>query len=148
SRLNEKGASSLLLRSFPMAKYCCAAAMLAAVLLLGCDGSGATNVVSGTVTFDNKPVENGDIIFEDADNKVGPDVGKIKDGKFEFKAKAGKKKVKIMATRMEPLPKDKVGGIPGETEAPVDYIPKNYNSETTLTADVPGGPYKFDLKPK
>ena len=129
-----------------MAKYCGAAALLGALLLLGCDGKPSTYPVSGTVTFDGDPLPDGDILFVDADNKVGPDAGKIKDGKFECKAKAGKKNVQIRATRLE-KPKGGATGAMGETELPVDYIPEKYNIKTELQADVTsGGPNKYEFK--
>jgi hypothetical protein len=125
-------------------------ALLCLLLLLPACGSGPRKVpVSGTVSFDGKPVADGDIIFEDVDPKLGPDAGKIKDGKFAFTAKAGQKKVKIQASRLEKLPEGKKGAM-GETEMPVDYIPEHYNSKTELKEEVKSSgtnTFTFDLKP-
>jgi hypothetical protein len=127
-------------------KSCWTVALLGVLFLFGCDPKTSTYPVSGTVTWDGKPLPDGDILFTDAENKVGPDAGKIKDGKFEFRAKPGKKKVEIRATRMEKLPANKKGAM-GETELPTDYIPNEYNRETTLTADVAAsGPNKYEFK--
>jgi len=96
------------------------------------------------VTFDGTPLPEGDIVFHDADKKVGPDAGKIKDGKYSFPVKAGKKKVEINASRLEKLPEGKKGAM-GETELPVDYIPERYNKNSELTAEVGSGKSKFDF---
>ncbi|HEY7422909.1 MAG TPA: hypothetical protein VH682_01490, partial [Gemmataceae bacterium] len=69
-----------------MRKFGLAFALLGAFVLLGCSNKPRTYPVTGTVTFDNKPLPEGDIIFLDVENKLGPDAGKIKDGQFAFKA--------------------------------------------------------------
>jgi len=119
---------------------------LAAVLLaaVGC-GSSGPNVyeVTGTVTFDNDPLPEGDITFFPEEKDVGPDAGKIKEGQYRVKVKGGKKKVQIRATR--PVPGKK--GPMGE-QAIEDYIPARYNDKTELTADVGDGKteHSFTLK--
>jgi hypothetical protein len=113
--------------------------------LAGCGRSGpATYPVSGAVSYNGKPVPDGSIVFMSADNHLAADAGKIHDGRFEFAAKAGKKKVEIRAVR-------EVGKvIPSMgVKARQSYIPATYNSESTLTAEVmPGGKnqFTFDLK--
>jgi hypothetical protein len=112
--------------------------------IFGCGGEGAgTYVVTGDVTFDGEPVKDGDIILEPVEPGKAPDAGKIKDGKFEFRATPGKKKVKIQASRMQKYPAGQKGAM-GETEGPVDYIPERYNTSTELQEDVTtSGPNKF-----
>lgn len=111
-----------------------AAGPLATLLLLslGCGESGSKmHEVSGTVTFDDKPVPEGDIAFVPDDKAVGPEAGKIKDGKYSLKVREGKNKVEIRATRDVPGKKGPMG-----EQAIEGYIPAQYNVKTTLDADV------------
>ncbi len=113
---------------------------LSALVLGGCGSSGPeTYPVSGTVTWNGKPLPEGHIIFSPVDGAVAPDAGKILDGKFTFRAQAGQKRVKIEADR-EVGPRDPVmGTIPRQA-----YIPDRYNTETVLTAEVtPTGKNEF-----
>src|SRR5262245_28596383 len=103
-----------------LSRVCSALILLGLLSLVGCGPN--TSEVSGTVTFEGQPVPEGDIIFSDEANKIAPDASKIKDGKFKFTAKLGKKKVQIQAVKMEKLPPGKKGAM-GETEIPVGYIP-------------------------
>jgi hypothetical protein len=118
-----------------------------AMLLAGCGPTGpVTHTVSGTVTFDGVPVAKGDIIFRDAAGQDKSYGGQITDGKFSFESSPGKKKVEINAMREVPGKMDTSN--PG-AEVPLmeQYIPKQYNTESTLTAEVPGsGDFTFDLK--
>jgi hypothetical protein len=90
--------------------------------------------VSGTVTFDGKPVESGRILFRkigDGDRAYG---GEITNGAYSFTSEAGKVKVEITASRLIPGKFDNSNGTPepvGEM-----YIPKQYNSKSTLEAEV------------
>src|SRR5438128_5765139 len=96
--------------------------LLSTVLLAGCGPSGPrTYPVSGTVLFDGKPLPQGDIIFHAARGVVGADAGKIKDGKYSFRAKAGKKKVAILASAAVPGKRDPLMGPLLE-----NYIPERY----------------------
>src|SRR5438128_9818163 len=70
------------------------------LLALGC-GSG-TCEVTGTVTFDGQPVAHGDILLTDVEGRLGPDYGKIEDGRFVLQAKPGRKRVEIRASREVP----------------------------------------------
>lgn len=101
------------------------------VLFAACGPSGpVTYPVSGTVTFDGKPVEKGLIVFSSPDGKMNPDSGEIKDGKFSFPAQPGKKKVEIRANRegaFDPVMNSKKS---------IAYIPTKYNDTTELTAEV------------
>lgn len=120
--------------------------LLALVALVGCGGKNRTYTASGTVTFDGANVPDGDIIFLDQDKTIGPDAGKIKDGKFSVPVKAGKKKVEIRASKMRKLPAGQKGAM-GETEVMDDYIPQKYNSKSELNAEIKaGGANQFDYK--
>ena len=109
----------------------------AMLLSLGCS-SGTTGPaeypVTGTVTLDGKPVESGRILFRkvgDGDRAYG---GEITNGNYSFTSEPGKVKVEITASRIIPGKFDNSNGTPepvGEM-----YIPKQYNSKTTLEAEV------------
>ena len=111
--------------------------VVAMLLVAGC--GERTYKVSGTVTFDGKPVENGTIVFEAADSGAGLANSGIKDGKFELQSKIGKKKVVISAFRTRP-------GTEKDVQPSVDeYIPRKYNLETTLFKDVAATDNQFDF---
>lgn len=108
------------------------------VVLAGCGGDNGPKLfrISGTVTFDGQPVKDGDILFVFEDSKLGPDAGKIVDGKFSLMAKAGKTKVKITAARE--LAGKPIKGAMGENLKPSEqFIPACYNDATQLTAEIP-----------
>ena len=125
-----------------------AAALAAAVMLplAGCSDAppGPRLVpVTGTVSYDGKPLPDGDIMFVPADKSVGPEATKIKDGKYSFKAREGKNRVEVTASR--PVPGKK--GPMGE-DAFKSYIPTKYNQKSELTAEVSAGStsHQFELK--
>lgn len=118
-------------------------------LVLGCGEKGPQRYeVSGTATFDGAPIEKGDISFEPTDKSQAPDGGVIENGKFKFAAQAGSKLVQIRASR--PLPPERQDN-PEMGLLYEDYIPAQFNSSTTLKAEVTAtGPntFTFDLKSK
>jgi hypothetical protein len=122
--------------------------LLAAAVLALCGCGGDTVTVSGTVTFEGKPVSQGDIIFTDPEGKVAPDAGKIRDGSYSVSVKPGKKKVEIRASKPIALPPGKKGPM-GESEMWMDYIPAKYNTKSELAAEVSSASTKHDftLKP-
>lgn len=112
------------------------------VPLLGCGGPTEI-VVKGTVTFEGEPVETGEILFIPADGEGPVGAGPITNGEFSFVATPGAKKVEITA--------NKVGDKPAPDGLPnyIPYIPKKYNTATTLTATVENkaeNTYTFDLQ--
>lgn len=112
-------------------------------LLAGYGSDPKLYPVSGTVTWNGAALPNGDIIFEPVDGQVAPDAGKIRNGTFSFAASAGKKRVRIHASREVP------GKIDPVMKSPVreDYIPERYNSRTELEEEVtPGGKNEFVFK--
>jgi hypothetical protein len=123
------------------------AATALAGLILGAGGCGKSGPkiydVSGTVKYEGQDISEGDIIFFPEDKSVGPEAGKIKDGKYTAKAREGKNKVYIQASRTVPGKKGPMGEDFVET-----YIPKKYNDDSTLNADVGSGKteHTFDLK--
>lgn len=108
----------------------------------GCGGGPSEYTVSGTVTFDGQPVDQGEIRFMPADGQGTPYAGPIAGGKFECRVSAGQKRVEINATRESATPAP--DGLPNFES----YIPAAYNSQSTLTATIPpdSGSLTFDLK--
>jgi hypothetical protein len=108
-----------------------------ALTAAGCGGGGdgpKLYSVSGKVTLDGEPVKEGRILFRMTGGNGRSYSAPITDGSYELKSEAGSAAVEITASRIIPGKIDKSNGTPepvGEM-----YIPKKYNSETTLKADV------------
>lgn len=105
---------------------------IALVVSGGC--SSSESEVSGTVMVDGQPLKEGDIIFEDAKGIITPAAGKIVDGKYTLKVLPGQKKVRINASRPTKKPDPVMGAAARES-----MIAKEFNIETTLTADIKAG---------
>jgi hypothetical protein len=126
--------------------FCAALLVLAA--LAGCSGSNAapTYPVTGTVTLDGKPLEEGEIYFlMPAKGEV--DIVAVKNGKFEGQVKAGNRRVEIRAYKI--IPAHEAASMPGYTvpESRENYLPAKYNTESTLTAEVKAdGENQFDFQ--
>lgn len=116
-----------------------AAMFLNMPLICGCGGSSGRQSIEGTVTLDGKPLEKGQITFVPEADSGGPTAGAgIEDGKFAIPASRGafigKFRVKITASR---LSSRKVLGINGKlVDEYVQFLPRKYNSESQLTADM------------
>ncbi|HPM83083.1 MAG TPA: hypothetical protein PLF81_20405 [Candidatus Anammoximicrobium sp.] len=122
-------------------------ALLAAGMIFGCGSSGLdTNPVSGKVTFDGQPIQEGRITFRGMGSDPRAFSAEIKNGQYQMEAVAGKMKVEIIASR--PVPGKFDESNPGE-KVPVGemYIPAKYNSQSELTAEVTSGSNElnFDL---
>lgn len=125
-------------------------------LFSGCgrDDGPATYQVSGTVTLDGKPVEDGQIVFRAVGGTDKAYAGKVTNGTFSFPSTAGQKQVEISSLQEATAKKGMIGGISGDPVSPenpavvvTEKIPARYNAQTTLTADVTsGGPNKFDFE--
>lgn len=119
-----------------------------AVVLSGCGDSGPRmHKVTGDVTFDGTPIEDGQITFKRvSDSKAYS--GEIKNGSYEVKCEDGEMAVEINATRVVPGKFDTTSN-PGHKEPVIEtYIPKIYNTATTLKVKVDSGStsHSFDLK--
>lgn len=129
-------------------------ATLAAMLtgLLVCPGCGEkplpTYQVKGKVTLDGAPLEQGDLIFYDLDDKVGPDRTQIVKGTYQLKAKAGNRRVEISSTRdagPKPLPGKDGVQIPDIQQ----LVAPEFNRKSTLKAEIkPKNDNKFDFDVK
>jgi hypothetical protein len=116
-------------------------------LVAGCSNAAPTTFeVAGRVTWKGDPVPEGDIIFAAADGAPIEDHGQIKSGEYRFRAKPGKKRVRIYANRGT----GKIDPVMHE-EKREQYIPETYNTKTEIEVEVtPEGPNRWDfaLTPK
>lgn len=115
-------------------------------LALGCgkpDPRSRSFEVSGTVTFDGQPVADGSITLDSDDPTLASDAGTIAAGRFRFLASAGKKKVRIRASREVPQPGPK--DVPRDPKF-AEYIPAKYHENSKLAIEVtPDGENRFDF---
>jgi hypothetical protein len=130
--------------------------LLAGVLLLGAwSGCGPGNplgrkAISGKVTLDDKPLEQGTISFEPLAKKGVSAGAVISAGSYSIAAEKGlppgKYRVRINASQGG----EKAAGTapPGPTTAaaPKSLIPPKYNTQSDLSAEVTeAGPNQFDF---
>jgi hypothetical protein len=122
-------------------------AAAAAVLLSGCGPERVGQVVTGTVTFQGKPLDQGSIQFQPAEGQSTFSGSSIDNGNYrlppEFGLAPGKYTVRINSSE---------GSVPtNSTDVEVgvftERIPAKYNSESTLSAEVKEGEdNKFDFE--
>jgi len=128
--------------------------------ITGCGGETGPEraEVEGEVTFDGQPVELGTISFESQDAKGSSAGGTIKDGRYHIPADKGptigRFKVKIVASRKTGRMIPMGAGLGAEKGAEVQdevvyYIPREYNSATTLSVEIASGSnnHDFQLEP-
>jgi len=70
---------------------------VAVLAVLGCDSGPATYPVSGSVSWNGKPIETGYIAFVAEDGQTSPATSKIVNGRYETRSTPGWKKVEIYA---------------------------------------------------
>jgi hypothetical protein len=109
-----------------------------ALLAAGCDGSGMADV-SGTVTVDGTPIEEGAITFFPIDGQGPTAGGPIKDGKYSVKVPLGKMKVTI--SQPKAIGKKKLYNTPDSPEGIIwkEALPARYNEQSDLVFDVQSG---------
>ncbi|MDY3552496.1 hypothetical protein R5W24_001579 [Gemmata sp. JC717] len=117
-------------------------AFAAAVALVGCSDGPDLADVSGTVSYDGKPLDDGAITFVPADGKGGTAGGVIKDGKYTAaRVPTGHTKVVISGSKV--VGKKKVYPTPNSPEMPVtaELLPPKYSdpAKTELTHEVKSG---------
>lgn len=130
---------------------------LLAVSWCGCGRGGPERVVvSGTVTYQGRPLETGTIRFRPIGGTRAPASGaEIIDGQYEVAARGGVPvgtyRVQIVAHRVDPR---YAGAAEPATSGSVDggpprqqYLPEKYNtrSELTLTIEPGSGPITEDF---
>lgn len=126
------------------------AAMLTGLLV--CAGCGEkplpTYQVKGKVTLDGAPLDQGDLIFYDLDDKVGPDRTQIVKGAYQLRAKAGNRRVEISSTRdagSKPLQGKSDVQIPDIQQ----MVAPEFNRKSTLKVEVKpknDNTFDFDVK--
>ena len=129
---------------------------LAVCTLTGCGGGDplGRRAVSGTVTFQNKPLDQGAIRFEPTDLEKGVGGGgAIEGGRYRIGEEMGLPpgKYKVWITSPDSVAEAPVGEAPGETPRTLarERIPPKYNIKTELEAEVPTegeAELNFDLK--
>lgn len=111
---------------------------------VGCGGEPGPRKyeITGTVKFDGKEIATGDIMFVPENKSIGAEGGKIENGKYTMKAREGKNRVEIRATRTVPGKKGPMGEDWVE-----QFIPDQFNEKSKLSADVGSGKttHDFDL---
>ncbi|WP_153556630.1 hypothetical protein [Roseimaritima sediminicola] len=115
------------------------AAGLGLLLATGCGDTRNELTVSGTVTVNGEPIENGTISFVAADGVAATGGGVIKDGSYTAFVAPGRKKVVVLGNKAvgeEPL----YQGVPDSpTQTTYQTItPTKYNAAhlTPLTAEI------------
>jgi hypothetical protein len=127
-----------------------AVALLA--LVLGCSSKPPRGQVSGTVTLDGQPLENGTIQFYPAKGVVGQTAGGgIENGKYSVETSVGEMTVTINGTKV--VGKQKMYDTPDSpvVDKVIELIPQKYNALSELKVTVAQGPNEnvnFDLKSK
>jgi hypothetical protein len=123
--------------------------VLLSLLLCGCGAAEHTgNPVSGTVTFQGKPLDQGSIRFSPVGGQGTMSGGPIKNGEYLLPATSGlepgKYEVRITSSDAGHSSADE---MPGEVkEAPKERIPPEYNARTKLFAEIQSsGENKFDF---
>ncbi len=127
------------MRTFATTLLVALLAGITSLSLTGCSPPGMTlDKVSGNITFDGQPVEEGRILFRAVEGDQRAFSGAIQNGRYELESLPGKMTVEITASRIIPGKFDESN--PDE-KVPMGemYIPERYNSKTELTAEVPAG---------
>jgi hypothetical protein len=119
------------------------------MLAIGCGSTGPERVVvSGVVTFDGQPIENGRIRFFPKEGTDAPMSGAvIRDGRYTVDHQGGvpvgDHTVEIEGHRVDPRYAALEDEMSGETEGDLpkqQFIPEQYNKSTKLEITIaPGG---------
>lgn len=105
------------------------------ISFVGCSFSSDGMVdVEGTVTYENKPLEEGRILMRLMQQDRKAYFAKINSGTFELRVPEGPYRVEIRASRPIPGKFDRSNGTPKQMGEM--YIPAKYNRETELEATV------------
>lgn len=117
----------------------------------GCGGGEAVHEVevTGKITIDGEPIDQGSISFVAADGVARTGGGVIKDGKYIARVAPGEKKVMVLGNKVvgtEPLYK----GVPDSpTREKLETVtPPAYNAahQTPLTATITDQPQSIDFE--
>ncbi len=124
-------------------------ALAGGLALTGCSSRPATVVVSGTVRYEGRALDNGEIRFLPRAGTEAPTNGsRIVNGRYAVVARGG---LLPGSYRVEIESRSTVGNepaMPAEGEGPprpAINIPARYNSESTLEAEIPAEPREQSL---
>ena len=136
--------------SFPDRRLLSLALCLAGtfLFLVGCGGDGRRSV-SGEVTFAGEPVTAGNIVFLPVAGEGSKGAAEVIDGKYSIPSEQGlppgNYRVKIRWAK--PTGKQIPSGDPGMLmDERLEAIPAQYNSASTLTAEITAGENKHDFR--
>lgn len=120
------------------------AALALAVVIIGASGCRRppgldVQPVSGTVAVDGEPLAEGWITFRALEGDSRGFAARVTKGGYRAEAFAGRVSVAVTASR--PVPGEFVrGSLDAEPEPKTEqFIPRRYNEETELEADIPVG---------
>jgi hypothetical protein len=119
-----------------------------ALALLGC-GRARTKVdVTGTVTYQGKPIDLGNIKFDPIDKKLQPDGNEIRGGVYHVTLPIGPALVSISgAKKVGETKASNTPNGPGRAKYE-EFVPKKYSREPDIIADIKADTSRldFDLK--
>jgi len=120
---------------------------LAAVVLFSFAGCGdGKSTISGTVTFDGRPVPSGMITFVSRGESLVREGAVIRDGAFQASLPPGDYQIELSAQKV--IGKQKQKGFDGKDEEvtlTAELFPERYNAKTTLTTTVNRGANTLQL---
>ena len=118
--------------------------------ILGCGPEPNVGQISGTVSFNEKPVAKGSISFVPANGQGPSGGGEIVNGKYKCDAALGSCKVEIRSPKV--VGKRKLYDTPNSPEQEVyeEVLPQKYNEATELIVEIKKGSNEknWDLKLK
>ncbi|MBX9680945.1 MAG: hypothetical protein K2X38_19490 [Gemmataceae bacterium] len=127
-----------------------ASALCFSTFLTGCNDGLPRASISGKVTLDGKPLEQGLIAFAPLDGKSGTGGGPIEKGVYKAEVPLGSFRVTISGTKT--TGKKKVYDTPDSPMADVleELVPPKYNRDSKLTQKIKGNQsdVHFDLTTK
>ena len=138
----------------PSALQWCILAAFVGTSVVGCAGSEELGQVNGQVTFQNAPVTNGTIVFEDSSRGISVRARFDAEGCYHVQTydqdglPPGKYMVAVTPTEIGSGKSPFVGGAEERSARPTGpEVPAKYHNVTTseLSAEVKKGPNVFDF---
>src|SRR5262245_61737453 len=117
-----------------MSVWLCRAAVMITVCagLAGCSAGSGQQEVSGAVTLDGRPVQQGYVRFAPADGKTSSSEVFIQDGRYRTRVTCGPYRVEIYSPRTKGKAAHRPAGPGQEAEEVEETIPARYNARTEL----------------